>query len=227
MKNIAIIPARSGSKGLPDKNILPLCGKPLIAHTIDDALNSGVFDEVMVSTDSEKYAQIARSFGANVPFLRSEKNSSDASGSWDVVREVLDNYKQIGKEFDTLCLLQPTSPLRTALDIGQAYDIFNANKAVMVAGVCEADHPPQLYNVLGENNSMDGFIKADGKMRRQDNETYYRINGAVYIVDVPSFLSGDFLYTHNSYAYIMDKTKSVDIDDEFDFKIAEFLLEHK
>ena len=110
MKNIAIITARSGSKGLPNKNILPLDGKPLIAHTIIAAKESGMFDTVMVSTDSEEYAAIAREWGAEVPFLRSEENSSDKAGSWDVVREVLDEYRKRGEEFDTFTLLQPTSP---------------------------------------------------------------------------------------------------------------------
>ena len=112
MKNIAIIPARSGSKGVIDKNIRDLHGKPLMAYTIEAALGSGVFDEVMVSTDSEKYAQIAREWGAAVPFLRSERTSTDSASSWDMVDEVLGEYEKRGRIFDTFCLLQPTSPLR-------------------------------------------------------------------------------------------------------------------
>ena len=117
MKNIAIIPARSGSKGVRDKNIRNLCGKPLMAYTIEAALESGEFDEVMVSTDSEHYAEIARKYGASVPFLRSAKTASDSASSWDMVDEVLNCYAMLGKSFDTFCLLQPTSPLRDKKDI--------------------------------------------------------------------------------------------------------------
>ena len=105
MRNIAIIPARSGSKGLPDKNIKLLQGKPLLAYTIEAAIKSGCFTEVMVSTDSEKYAEIAWEYGAKVPFLRSKVMSSDTASSWDMVEEVLDNYKQLNQEFDSFCLL--------------------------------------------------------------------------------------------------------------------------
>ena len=111
LKSIAIIPARSGSKGLPDKNIRPLNGIPLIAYTIKAALDSGMFDTVMVSTDSEKYAEIARKYGAEVPFLRSAATSGDKSSSWDAVKEVLAQYEsQLGKTYDVVALLQVTSP---------------------------------------------------------------------------------------------------------------------
>ncbi|MBO6246248.1 MAG: acylneuraminate cytidylyltransferase family protein, partial [Anaerovibrio sp.] len=127
VKNIAIIPARSGSKGLKDKNIKLMNGKPLLAYSIEAAKESGMFDEIMVSTDSPKYADIAIQYGAGVPFLRSAENSSDTAGSWDMVLEVLNNYQKIGREFDTVCLLQPTSPLRLAKDISDAYKDFKEN----------------------------------------------------------------------------------------------------
>ena len=120
MKPLAIIPARSGSKGLRDKNIKPMAGKPLMVYSIQAALDSGVFDEVMVSTDSEHYADIAREWGGSVPFLRSETTSTDHASSWDMVKEVLEGYRSLGKEYDSFCLLQPTSPLRTAQDINNA-----------------------------------------------------------------------------------------------------------
>lgn len=117
MRNLAIIPARSGSKGLPDKNIMDLNGKPMMYYTIRAAIDSGCFEEIMVSTDSPKYAEIAVACGAKVPFLRSEAMSGDSAGSWDTVREVLSNYQKLGQTFDYVTLLQPTSPLRTAEDI--------------------------------------------------------------------------------------------------------------
>ena len=122
-KNIlAIIPARSGSKGLPDKNIMNFNGKPLMAYTINAARASGIFDTVHVSTDSVKYSRIAEEFGADQPFLREPKNASDGASSWDVVREVLLKYEQKEKHYQTVFLLQPTSPLRSAEDIQKAWE---------------------------------------------------------------------------------------------------------
>ena len=159
MKNLAIIPARSGSKGLPDKNIKELLGKPLMAYSIEAALASGVFDEVMISTDSEKYAEIAKKCGASVPFLRSEATASDTASSWDMVTEVLNNYKKLlGREFDTFCLLQPTSPLRTAEDIRAAYDIYNQKAKFAVVSVCETEHSPLWAGQLPETCEFIDFI---------------------------------------------------------------------
>ncbi len=224
MSNLAIIPARSGSKGLPDKNIRLLNGRPLIAYAIEAALLSELFDEVMVSTDSAKYRDIARQYGANVPFLRSKETSSDQASSWDMVREVLDCYRKSGRSFDTFCLLQPTSPLRTSTDIREAYGVFEAEGAVAVASICEAEHSPLLCNILKDGNSLEDFISRDNMKPRQAFGTYYRINGAIYIADIREFDKNGFQYKEGSYAYIMNKKNSIDIDDEFDFKLAEMLL---
>ena len=123
MRNLAVIPARSGSKGLKNKNIRMFAGKPLMAYTIESAINSNQFECVHVSTDSLKYADIARQYGADVPFLRSEKLSTDEAGTWDTVRFVINEYLRLGNEFDTVTVLQPTSPLRTAGDIIAAFQI--------------------------------------------------------------------------------------------------------
>ena len=223
MKNIAIIPARSGSKGLKDKNIRDLCGKPLLSYSIDAARDSNVFDEIMVSTDSERYAAIAKEYGASVPFLRSSATSSDTASSWDTVLEVLDNYAALGRTFDNVCLLQPTSPLRTAEDIKKAYALFRTAQTAVVS-VCEVDHSPLWCNTLPEDLSLDGFIKPINYKQRQGIEKYYRINGAVYFVKVSALYESQYLYRQGSYAYIMDKRTSIDIDDEFDFRMAEFLM---
>ena len=140
MKNIAIITARSGSKGLPDKNIRTLSGKPLMYYSIKAAAESKLFDTIMVSTDSQKYANIARQFGADVPFLRSEFTSGDNANSWDVVTEVLKNYQELGKKFDTVCLLQPTSPLRKAEDIIEGYNLMVTECCNSVTAICEMKH---------------------------------------------------------------------------------------
>jgi CMP-N,N'-diacetyllegionaminic acid synthase len=224
MKNLAIIPARSGSKGLVDKNIKELCGKPLIGYTIEAALGSGVFDTVMVSTDSEKYAEIAKGLGADVPFLRSDKTSSDSASSWDAVAEVMEGYASSGKEFDTFCLLQPTSPLRTAGDIKGAYDLFAEKRARFVVSVCEMEHPLSWCGTIPEDLSLNGFVERAGANQRQQVSKSYRLNGSIYIADVTSFNEDRFFYREGCYAYIMDNRVSVDIDNADDFKYAEFLM---
>ncbi|MBR1852965.1 MAG: acylneuraminate cytidylyltransferase family protein [Lachnospiraceae bacterium] len=224
MKNLAIIPARAGSKGLPDKNIKMLNGKPLMQYSIEAALRSGCFDKVMVSTDSEKYAEIAKKAGAEVPFLRSAFTSTDQASSWDMVTEVLDGYEKAGVKFDTFCLLQPTSPMRTAEDIEKAYAILKEKKAFAVVSMTELEHPLSWCGLLGEGDSLDGFIKQSGTAQRQAQKKYYRPNGAIYIASVPEFRRDHFLYREGAFAYIMSKERSIDIDTEFDFKMAEFMI---
>jgi CMP-N,N'-diacetyllegionaminic acid synthase len=225
MKNIAIIPARSGSKGLKDKNIKLLNGKPLIAYTIEAAFNSKIFDEVFVSTDSEKYALIAKEYGANVPFLRSESMSSDTASSWDMVSEVLKRYRTLGDDFDIFALLQPTSPLRTSDDIVTAFKIMSAKRANAVVAVCEVDHSPLWCNTLPEDGSLCGFLDKDLITKsRQQLKTFFRINGALYIVNITYFNHANNIYEEKCYAYVMEKRKSIDIDDQTDFDIANMLL---
>lgn len=224
MNNLAIIPARSGSKGLKDKNIKELNGLPLLAYSIQAALKSGEFSHVMVSTDSQLYADIALAHGAQVPFLRAEETANDAASSWDVVKEVLLKYRQMGITFDTVTLLQPTSPLRTVQDIQQAYDLFRVRNATSVVAVCEMEHSPLWSNTLPENLSMDGFLSNATNRQRQQLNTYYRINGAIYIVDVKHFLAGKDIYGPGSFAYVMPAQRSIDIDTALDFLIAEAVL---
>ncbi|MEY8481369.1 acylneuraminate cytidylyltransferase family protein [Lachnospiraceae bacterium 48-21] len=224
MKNIAMIPARSGSKGLKDKNIRLLNGKPLLAYSIEAAIQSKLFDEIMVSTDSSYYADIAEKYGAKVPFLRSEGNSSDSASSWDTVQEILSFYRNAGEEFDSFCLLQPTSPLRNEEDIINAYDIYKAKEAVAVVSVCEVEHSPLWCGHLGENGSLNGFISERDTIQRQAVRPFYRINGAIYIAGVNEFEKDRFLYREGSYAYVMSREKSVDIDCLGDFQYAEFLM---
>lgn len=227
MKNIAIIPARSGSKGLPDKNIRRLGNKPLLAYSIEAALESECFNEIMVSTDSEQYAEIAKSYGAKVPFLRSNITASDTANSWDVVDEVLAGYRNLGREFETFCLLQPTSPLRTSYDIQEAYKIYQNKASFAVVSVCEAEHSPLWCGRLPENNEFINFITSDCMKRRQDNGKFYRLNGAIYIVNIEKFNKDRFFYQEGSYAYIMPQKRSVDIDTEIDFMFAEIIIKDK
>lgn len=227
MRNLAIIPARSGSKGLKDKNIRPLAGKPLLAYTIEAARRSGVFDTVMVSTDSEHYAETAREYGAEVPFLRSAEQASDTASSWDAVREVLRGYQERGIAFGTVTLLQPTSPLRTGEDIMEACRLFMEKQADTVVSVTEVDHPVQWCFTLPGDASMDAFGSSPyHAMRRQELAPHYRENGAIYIVRTEKLADPAWdIYSRNCYAYRMPRARSLDIDDILDFKMAEMLLE--
>lgn len=220
-KFLAIIPARSGSKGLKDKNIKELNGKPMIAYTIEAAKASNIFEDIVVSTDSLKYAEIANKYGATVPFLRPEYLSTDTATTNDVIEYTIKEFQKIGKDFDYFILLQPTSPLRTSEDILGAVKLLHIKDANSVVSVCEAEHSPLYMNTLDESLSMEGFLSKDIKTRRQELPTYYRLNGAIYISKVDYFLKYKYFYGKNSYAYIMDKIRSIDIDDEFDFIMAE------
>lgn len=228
MKSIAIIPARSGSKGLKNKNIKLLRGKPLMWYSVQAAIQSGCFDEVMVSTDSEEYAKIAKECGAAVPFLRSKETSGDSISSWDSVREVLVNYEQLGKRYDYVMLLQPTSPLRTMEDIKNAFDVLKVNNAESVVGVCEMEHSPLWSNVLPESGNLQGFIRSEAEALsgRQSLPTYYRINGAIYLskIDYKSFKFD--LYNERGFAYKMPQDRSIDIDNALDFRIAEEIMKN-
>lgn len=223
MKQIAVIPARSGSKGLKDKNIKVLNGKPMMAYTIEAALNSKLFDCVHVSTDSAQYASIAKQYGADVPFLRDKELADSKASTWDALRDVIQKYKEAGREFDAVTLLQPTSPLRSAADIREAHCIFQEKNADSVVSVCQMEHPIQICNTLGENGSLYQFLDSNRIGARQDQAVYYRINGAIYILKLWMLLKKENIYNKNSYAYIMSKAHSVDIDDYLDFKLAEIL----
>lgn len=227
MTTLGIITARSGSKGIRDKNIRKLAGKPLIAYTIENAIQSQYIDEVMVSTDSEIYAAVAKDYGAKVPFLRSDENATDTATSMDVIFEVLGEYEKRKQYFDNIVLLQPTSPLRTYKNIDEAFQMFYGKKADSVVSVCECEHSPLLCNILPEDLNLFGFIKSEDNLRRQDLRKFYRLNGAIYISKVSTLRELKSFYGKNSYAYIMAQRASVDIDTELDFEFAEFIMRRK
>lgn len=224
MNNIAIITARSGSKGLINKNIRFLAGKPLIAYSIEAAVDTQIFSEIMVSTDSVEYANISRQYGAKVPFLRSAAMSSNNASNWDVIKEVLHNYLELGRRFDTVCLLQPTSPLRKAEDIIKGYKELEEKKADAITAVCEMDHSPLWCMALDETLSLEEYRKFNVDHPRQSLKTYYRINGALYIRRIEYMEGNIIIQDKNEYAYIMDRNRSVDIDTIEDFEYAEFSI---
>ena len=224
---LAIIPARGGSKRLPRKNVTTLLGKPLIAWTIEAALKSQHIDEVMVTTDDKEIASVAEKYGARLPFIRPDNLADDYATRTDVIKHTIEYYqRKLGKHFDYLVFLQPTSPLRTNEDIDRAIEYLKYKKADAVISVCESEHPVQWSGVLPDNNDMSKFL---GKIaigaRSQDLETSYRLNGAIYICDVKEFsLNGCIFLEKNIYAFLMDQARSVDIDTKLDFKIAEVIM---
>ena len=220
---LAIIPARGGSKRLPRKNVLDLAGKPLISWTIEATLGCSFIDEVMVSTDDLEIAEVAKKYGANAPFLRPAKLASDTSTSFDAIKHAIDYYRsELGKEFDFVIMLQPTSPLRNTQNISEAIELCLQKEADAVISVCEVDHSPLWTNTLPVDHRMAGFIREDVKNKRsQDLPKNYRLNGAIYICNVARLLEErSFFISANIFAYIMSKETSVDIDDLFDFKLA-------
>ncbi len=225
MKNLAVIPARSGSKGLADKNIKLLNGYPLIWYSIKAAIDSKCFDRIVVSTDSEKYAEIAIKCGAEIPYLRPAILSTDGASSWDVVNNILNYYLEIGENFDSVMLLQPTSPLRTSADIINAFELMTKKNAQAIISVTEMEHSPLWSNTLPTDGNMDGFISKEYDLPRQKLPTFYRYNGAIYLVKNSLFKCLDDSFSwKQTYAYIMPQERSIDIDGAFDFLLAEILL---
>lgn len=221
---IAVIPARSGSKGIQHKNIKELAGMPLIAHSILAAQRSGMFSKIFVSTDSRRYADIAAEYGADASFLRSDINSSDSASSWDAVREVLNIFRKRKEYFETVMLLQPTSPLRTEVDIKYSFCLFVEKKAKSVISVTETEHSPLWCNTLPESLSMDKFRNEKySNLPRQLLPKYYQINGAIYLLSADE-LYKDRMFKEGCYAYIMPRERSIDIDSELDFMIAEQMI---
>lgn len=225
MKNLAVILARSGSKGLKDKNIKLLDGKPLMAYSIESAKQSGIFDIIHVSTDSEEYRKIAEELGADEPFLRDEHLAKDNITLRETVLGVLEQYENIGKTFHNVMVLQPTSPLRDVKDVINSYNLFIEKKAKAVISVCECEYPPVWCNTLTQDGNMESFIKEENIRPRQELPIYYRVNGAIYLYTTKYIKETDCIYSSSTYAYVMDKNKSVDIDDIYDFRIAELYLE--
>ncbi|WP_121757104.1 cytidylyltransferase domain-containing protein [Helicobacter felis] len=179
-KVLAYIPARSGSQGVPHKNIKDFRGLPLMAHTILAAREAQIFSQILVSTDSPQYAQIAQSYGANAPFLRSAQNSSHTAPTISGLLEALQNYKDLKMSFDHVVVLQPTSPLRDAQDIKGAYALFEQESYLPLASVHLVREHPLFMRTL-HNHRLKPLLNAPSSVRRQDLPAYYKINGAIYI----------------------------------------------
>ena len=219
-KNVAIIPARGGSKRIPRKNIKNFLGKPIIAYSIETALQSGLFDEVMVSTDDKKIAETALKYGAKVPFFRSKKNADDYAVLADVIEEVLTNYQKESKNFDNFCCILPTAPLLTADYLQQAYEKMIKNRFDSVFPVVKYTFPIQRALKLKDDKVQ--MIHPEYKnTRSQDLEPAYHDAGMFYWEKTDVFLQKKTLWTDYSSAIILPEILAQDIDTTEDWQLAE------
>jgi len=221
---LAIIPARGGSKGLPGKNIKPLCGKPLIAYTIEAAKKSKHVDRIIVSTDSQDIADIALQYGAEIPFYRPVELATDNAKAIDVYLYTINMLNSEKNTIEDFIVLQPTSPLRTEKDIDNSIEIYMKNNASSVISVKEADCPPEWYKVITVNGVLKNYFEESRILNRQDYSKSYVPNGAIYIFNYKTLLQTGTYYTDRTFPYVMPAETSVDIDTILDFKFAELLL---
>lgn len=219
-KRLAIITARGGSKRIPYKNIRQFCGKPIITYSIEAALQSGVFDEVMVSTDDEKIEAIARKAGAKVPFLRSAETSNDFATTADVIMEVLEEYEKREQGFDSACCIYPTAPFITAGKLKNAVELLEDKGYDSVMPVAEFSFPP-LRGMTMEEDKVSYKWEEFSMARSQDLEKIYHDVGQFYAFDVEKFKESKKLVTKNTGAIIIDELEMQDIDNEVDWKLAE------
>ncbi|MGN6351937.1 MAG: pseudaminic acid cytidylyltransferase [Parafilimonas sp.] len=216
MSNIAIIPARGGSKRIPKKNIKDFLGKPVIAYSIEAALLSGLFEEVMVSTDDEEIAAVAKQYGATAPFMRSQKNADDFATLNDVIEEVLGSYNNEGKKFDNGCCILSTAPFVTAEKLKEAYNLLLQKKFDSVRPIVKFSYPIQRAFKLSPNNSVQMFYPEYLKTRSQDLEPAYHDAGQFYWFRTDKMLTGT-----NKGGVIISETEAQDIDTIEDWKLAE------
>lgn len=225
MKRVAIIPARSGSKGLKDKNIAILRGKPLIAYSIEAALLTGLFDRIIVSTDSEHYAGIAGQYGAEI-MMRGKQLSDDKATTYMVLEDILQN--QLEQPIDYFVLLQPTSPLRTATHIKEAINKFESryNDFDFLVSMKESEHAKILVNPIAEDESLKFFNTDFSNYRRQGYKDYSP-NGAIFIAKPDAYMKQKHFFGARSLAYQMAEEDSIDIDRQLDLTLAELILQAK
>ena len=230
MSFLALIPARGGSKGLPRKNIKNLLGKPLIAWSIEAALNSKVVDRIIVSTDDEEISNVAKFWGAEVPFIRPSKLAQDNSTTFSVIEHALNSLEHRQRYVpDHIVLLEPTSPLRNATDIDRAFDQLKHSNASSIVGICltEVHHPVFMYQ-MNDSGKLKPYLNNSKKIvRKQDLEGTYFLEGSIYISETQVLLEEKTFYHGNTIGYEVPKWKSPEIDDEIDFLLTEVIMKHK
>jgi len=225
MKSVCIIPARGGSKRIPRKNIKPFLGKPIIYYSIRAALDTGMFDEVMVSTDDEEIAEVAKSYGATVPFFRSQKNADDYATVAHVLNEVLGEYKAAGREFDYLCCIYPTAPFVTSERVGEAMKTLIDKELEGVVPVLKFSFPVQRAVRINDAGYLYMPTPEHYNTRSQDLEPTYHDSGSFYCLEIKSFLEQQILYPKKAMPLILKESEVQDIDTLEDWQVAEFKME--
>jgi len=228
-KVLGLILARGGSKSIPNKNIVEAAGKPLIAWTIETALNCSAINRLIVSTDDLKIAEVSKRYGAEVPFMRPAELAMDKTTSVDTLIHAvqwLEDEEQYHTDY--VMLLQPTSPLRTREDIEAVIKLAQEKQADSVVTICPAANHPYWTKRLRDNGRLENFLSLEGvSLRRQDLPSVYALNGAIYLVKRDVLLSKKSFYTKQTYGYIMLPERSVDIDTEWDLYLANLILKDK
>ena len=227
-KALAIITARGGSKRIPKKNIKDFCGKPIIAYSIEAALGAGIFDEVMVSTDSVEIAEIAKKYGAEVPFMRSERTSDDFATTSDVLLEVVDEYQKRGQTFQYMSCIYPTAPFVTAKKLQDAYRMLSESDAVELMPVVPFSYPPQRGFVL-QKERLEMKWKEHINARSQDLETLYHDCGQFYFYRINEYKAAKGQISEGIIPMLLSDLEVQDIDNETDWKLAElkYRLQHQ
>ncbi len=221
MKNLCIIPARGGSKRIPRKNIKPFLGKPIIAYSIEAALKSGLFAEVMVSTDDEEIADVAKQYGAKVPFMRSAETASDFATTADVLKEVLAKYQELGQEFDNFCCFYATAPLVQSEDVVSAFECLQSSDFTCVYPVVQFSYPIWRCLDIADDGTMTRHWPEYENSRSQNLPKEFHDSGTFYWYKTKEWLSG----RNKIGGIIVDETAVQDIDNETDWKLAEMKYE--
>ncbi len=227
MSTLAIIPARGGSKRIPRKNIRPFLGKPIIAYSIETAWQSQLFDTVMVSTEDAEIAAVAKTFGGEVPFLRTEMNADDFATTADVLLEVLQQYEKTGQTFEYVCCIYPTAPFIREDILAKAWELLKKEKFTSVFPVTAFDFPIQRALKVNTSGKIQLFQPEHRSTRSQDLEPAYRDAGQFYWLDVPRFMEEQQVWTDNSGVVILSEMEAHDIDTEQDWQIAEFKYQYQ
>lgn len=224
MKNLCIIPARGGSKRIPRKNIKPFMGKPVIAYSIEAALKSGLFDEVMVSTDDVEFAEVAKKYGASIPFLRSEATANDYATTVDVLLEVIETYKQRGMVFDTICCLYSTAPFVTSERLKEAYSKLT-DKVDACFTMVEYSYPIQRSLRINETGLVEMKYPEHLKSRTQDLEKVYHDAGQFYFVKTKTLIEEKTVWCKRTAPLVLSELVVQDLDTQTDWQIAEMKYE--
>jgi len=219
---LALIPAKGKSVRLPRKNVIDFMGKPMLAWTLEAAAETGLFDDIVVSTEDREIAEVSKNYGASVPFVRPNKLAVDPAGVEIVALDALDRLEKLGKHYDTIMILLATSPLREAMDIEKALAQYRKEEAVSLMSVTEFEHSPYAAYKDDETSYLTPIFAEMNRLKSQELPKTYRCNGAIHILNVEFFKKYKSYTCEPLLKYVMPRERSVDIDSINDLEFAEF-----